>query len=110
MNVSDARVILSSVLDKEFSDSIIALYQKNDSTAQQTISLSLKEISDLQKISANKDIEIQNLNLIVGNKDTEITLLNKTIKEEKRIIAKQKIIKVIEYIVIGLLGFKLLVK
>ena len=110
MNVSDAKVILTSVLDKEYSDSIIALYKLNDSTSQQTITLGLKEISDLQQISANKDIEIKNLNLIITNKDSEITLLNKTIKQEKRLIAKQKIMKVIGYAVIVLLGAKILIK
>lgn len=98
MKLSDARFILSIVLDKDITDSIIRNYEVTDSLNKERISLQVNKIRSLQELSDNKDLMSTNLNKIISNKDEEIVLLNDVIKEQKKEIRKQKFLKIIGFI------------
>lgn len=97
MNLVDAKFILTEVLDKTYSDSIITIYQIRDSLQTNSIILQSEEIN-LLKDKFNNQLSItDNLNSILGNKDVEINYLASIIKEQKKEIRKQKILKIIGF-------------
>jgi len=95
MKLSDAKIVLGYILDGEIADSLVKVYTVRDSINTETIALQVSAIHDLQTKCINKDEKIKNLNILLGNKETEIADLNNTIKEQKKEIKKQKIIKTI---------------
>lgn len=97
MALSDAKVVLAAVLDKQIADSLLIVYKDRDSLQTNIINLQVSEIRLLQLKSKNQDLLISNLNTIITNKDTEISLLNEIIKKQKKEIRKQKILKVLGY-------------
>jgi hypothetical protein len=96
--LSDAKIILTEVLNSHISDSIISALSIKDITNNQIITLQKNEI-DLLKTKINNELTIiSNLNKILINKDSEISILNKTIAEQKKEIRKQKFLKVLGFI------------
>ncbi len=97
MNIGDARLILSDLLDKRIVDSIARAYQDKDSISTYAIALYKKQIVDLQELSANKTLQFEALQNILANKDTEIKTLNTTITKQKKEIKKQTRLKTIGF-------------
>lgn len=97
MKLADAKIILSELLDKDIVDSLLLTYQKNDSLKNITITIQLNKINDLIKKNVNHILIDTNNKLIIKNKGNEISLLNNTIKQQKREIIKQKVLKIIGF-------------
>lgn len=98
MHLSDAKIILADVLDREVLDSIIDVYKQRDSINDSTIQLQVKEIRLLNEKSLNQVAQNDNLNKIIELKNAEIAELNKTINIQKKEIKKQKFYKVLTFI------------
>lgn len=95
--LSDAKLILIDVLEKEKLDSLVEYYQVNDSLKDITVGLQYSMIRDLQSKCDTQLKVVDNLNVIILNKDKEISLLNDTIKKQKKEIRKQKTLKIIGF-------------
>lgn len=91
--LSDAKLILIDVLEKEKLDSLVCYYEVNDSLKDITVALQYSMIRDLQSKSELQLKVEENLNVIIVNKDKEIALLNDTIKKQQKEIRKQKNLK-----------------
>lgn len=98
MALSDAKVILTSILEKQYVDSILLVYIDRDKINNKTITLQLDKIRLLELKGNNQDQMVSNLNKIITNKDSEIGLLKDTIKQQKKEIRKQKALKIVGFI------------
>ena len=97
MSLTDAKIILADIIDKQVADSMLLVYEFKDSISKSTIQVQLKQINILKEKVVNCETIIANLNEMLANKDKEIDLLNETIKKQKREIRKQKILKIIGF-------------
>ena len=97
MSLTDAKVILASVLDKEVGDSLLSVYMLRDSLNTNTMMLQLQIIRDLQLKSSNQTQLADNLNQIIADKDIELSDLQDIIKQQKKEIRKQKILKIVGF-------------
>lgn len=97
MRLSDAKLILNDVLEKQVLDSIIAVHDKMDSINSVTIILQLSKIKLLQDKNSNQTIQIKNLEQILANKDKEVAILTEIQHKQKKEIRKQKILKIIGF-------------
>ena len=95
MSLSDAKLILKVVLEKEINDSLLNIYTVVDSLNKNKISLLFDKVESLQVEKRNLTEMISKLNAIIKNKEAETKILNDTIKKQKKEIRKQKIIKVV---------------
>jgi hypothetical protein len=96
--MEDAKVILKGVLDGEIADSLLDVYILRDSLNTSTIELQVSEIRLLQEKSRNQETLAENLKTIIDNKDTEVGNLTQIIKDQKKQIRKQKVIKTLALI------------
>ncbi len=96
--LSDAKSVLSDLLDKSIVDSLLSVYTLRDSLNTSTITLNNKEIADLKLKCSNKDLELRNLTTVYSNDSTKIVLKDDVIKQQKKEIRKQKTLKVIALI------------
>lgn len=93
MAYEDARILLRDVLYCEYTDSLLTVYKERDSLNLSVITMQ-KEV--LVKMGQEKlNLEQMNINLekIIANKDSEIILKDNIIKQQKKEIRKQKILK-----------------
>lgn len=97
MSLTDAKIILADIIDKQVADSMLLVYEFKDSISKNTIQVQLKQINILKEKVVNCETIIANLNEMLANKDKEIDLLNETIKKQKKEIRKQKILKIIGF-------------
>jgi hypothetical protein len=95
--LSDAKLILTDVLEKQKLDSLVSEYKILDSLKNTRIKTQDSIIGDLESIISNDSTIINNQNLILGNKDKELVILNDIIKQQKKEIRKQKVLKIIGF-------------
>ncbi len=103
MNVQDARVILNDLLDKQYVDSILDVYEENEKIYKTTIALALIDIEKLQTVSKNQDVQVSNLTSIINGQKTQISYLESTVIGQNNIIKKQKTLKILGFIGVGIL-------
>jgi hypothetical protein len=96
--LSSAKIILQSVLENEVADSLLTAYVFKDSVNTNIIEFQTSTIRLLQEKSNNQEQLNQNLSLIIKNKDLEIEMLNEIIREQRRYIRKQKLIKAVSLV------------
>lgn len=108
MTASDAKLVLTELIDKYYVDSLLIVYDQALTIADATIQLSISSIRKLQLLCNNKDKEIKNLNELISNRDTEIKYLNETVIIQYVEIKKQKIYKTIGFVMTGLLTLVLI--
>ena len=94
IKLSDAKILLQDVLEKEVCDSTVAEYIQLDGLRSGTIALQKDKIQTLETKFNNDELRIGNLESVVKNKDTELALLNDIIKKQGREIIKQKVFKI----------------
>lgn len=94
IKLSDAKILLQDVLEKEVCDSTVAEYIQLDGLRSGTIALQKDKIQTLETKFNNDELRIVNLETVVKNKDTELGLLNDIIKKQSREILKQKVFKI----------------
>lgn len=98
MSLVDAKVLLTDLLSKAYSDSLVAEYEKRDSIQHNTIILQKAEL-DLMKVKFDNQKTIsENLEQVLANKDKEIKDLNDVIKKQKKEIRKQKALKIVGFV------------
>lgn len=94
IKLSDAKILLQDVLEKEVCDSTVAEYIQLDGLRSGTIALQKDKIETLETKFKNNELRIVNLEDVLKNKDTELSLLNGIIKKQGREIIKQKVFKI----------------
>jgi hypothetical protein len=97
MSLADAKIVLSDVLGKQYSDSLVKIYTLRDSIQNNVIILQKEALILMSEKFNNQKTISDNLNQVLANKDTEIALLNETIKKQKKEIRKQKFLKVLGF-------------
>ena len=98
MNLEDARVILSDLLEYEIVDSLLTVYKEKDTLNTNTITLQKDVIVKLTQKSENQDLQISNFESILSNKDKELQYKDETIKAQKKEIRKQKFLKILGFV------------
>ena len=93
MSLSDAKLILSDLLEYEITDSLLNVYVERDSLNSEKIILKDSIIEKLELQNKNKDEIIKNLNDIITNKIKEIDYKDLTIEEQQKEINKQRNLK-----------------
>jgi len=97
MNLEDARVILSDLLEYEIVDSLLSVYKERDTLNTNTIILQKDIIVKLTQKSENQSVQISNFQSILDNKDQELLLKEDIIKQQKKEIRKQKFLKILGF-------------
>jgi len=98
MNLEDARIVLSDLLEYEVVDSLLTVYKEKDTLNGNTITLQKDVIVKLTQKSENQQSIIDNFEQILSNKNTEIDLKNQIIEKQKKEIKKQKALKIVGFI------------
>ena len=93
MHLEDARVILNDLLEYELTDSLLTVYKEQDSLNINKISIQKDIIFKLVEKNNNQQTQIDNFQQILDNLKGEITLKEDTIKQQKKEIRKQKLLK-----------------
>ena len=94
MPYEDARILLNDVLEYEYTDSLLTVYKERDSLNTQTITLQKVVLNKLSMENTNLETMLANLETVIANKDTEMFLKDDIIKQQKKEIRKQKILKI----------------
>jgi len=97
MNLEDARIILSDLMECEIVDSLLSVYKEKDSLNTSTITLQKDIIVKLTQKSDNQQLQINNFESILTNKDEEVKFKDETIKQQKKEIRKQKFLKILGF-------------
>jgi uncharacterized membrane protein YgaE (UPF0421/DUF939 family) len=97
MRLDDARTILTDVLNYQLADSLVKEYEAKDKEKSKIITLQKEAIVKLTEKSENQEAQIANLELIIKNKDTEIGYKDEIIKQQKKEIRKQKVLKIVGF-------------
>jgi nitric oxide reductase large subunit len=98
MNLEDAKIVLSDLLEYEIVDSLLTVYKEKDTLNGNTITLQKDVIVKLTQKSENQQSIIDNFEQILSNKNTEIDLKNQIIEKQKKEIKKQKALKIVGFI------------
>lgn len=93
MNLEDAKIILSDLLEYEIVDSILTVYKEKDSLNQKTITLQKEVIFKLMDKSDNQQEQIDNFKKIINNKNEELGYKDETLSQYKKELRKQKFLK-----------------
>ena len=97
MNLEDARIILSDLMECEIVDSLLSVYKEKDSLNTSTVTLQKDIIVKLTQKSDNQQLQINNFESILANKDEEVKFKDETIKQQKKEIRKQKFLKILGF-------------
>ena len=97
MRLSDAKIILSDLMEFRYVDSLLSIYKLRDSLKTSTIVMQKDVIDKLIQKSNNQDTQLTNFQSILSNKDQEITFKEDVIKSQKKEIRKQKVLKIIGF-------------
>lgn len=95
MSYKDAKIILTNLLECQYTDSLLSAYIVKDSLNKESIIIQKDIINKLTNKTNNLQRIVDNLSQIIENKDSEIEIKNKIIKEQKKEIRKQKTYKII---------------
>jgi len=111
MNLEDARIILTDLMEYEVVDSLLLTYKEKDSLNTNTITLQKEIIVKLSQKSQNQQIQIDNFQTILDNKNEELGLKEDTIKQYKKKLRKQKFLKFLGFggsVILPIITFLLL--
>lgn len=98
MNLEDARIVLSDLLEYEIVDSLLTVYKEKDSLNTNTITLQKDVIVKLTQKSENQQSIIDNFEQILHNKDAELDIKDQVIEAQKKEIRKQRRLKIVGFI------------
>lgn len=98
MSLDDAKIILTSLIEKDIADSILAQYIVKDSINTDIILIQSSKIYFLNDKINNLESIIENCKIILYNKDSEIVIMNEIMKKQEKEIKKQKRLKIIGFI------------
>tara|TARA_R110000751_G_scaffold218193_1_gene321110 strand:- start:1182 stop:1520 length:339 start_codon:yes stop_codon:yes gene_type:complete len=98
MNLEDAKIVLSDLLEYEIVDSLLTVYKEKDTLNTNTIVLQKDVIIKLTQKSENQQSLIDNFEQILSNKDIELDVKTQIIKHQKKEIRKQKTLKIVGFI------------
>jgi len=103
MRYESAKILLTEVLECEYTDSILHEYTLSDSIKNNVIALQKSKIESLSKKGENYETIIKNLNSIIENKNYEIELKDKEIKKYLRKLKRQKVLTKVGFTLAGAL-------
>ena len=95
--INDSKIILTDLIKKEVSDSLVLELQYKDSLNNITLGLQDTIIAFLKEKTLKQEIIEKNLNDIIENKDKKINILKGTVSKQKTEIKKQKFYKIIGF-------------
>lgn len=98
MSVSDAKIILKTILEKDVNDSLLSVYMKRDSLNKNLVVLKDDKISDLNIKTKNLESIVISLNKIISNNDLEMKKLKETINAKNDEIRKQRNLKILGFV------------
>tara|TARA_R110000782_G_scaffold114483_2_gene204577 strand:+ start:396 stop:734 length:339 start_codon:yes stop_codon:yes gene_type:complete len=98
MNLEDAKIVLSDLLEYEIVDSLLTVYKDKDTLNTNTIALQKDIIIKLTQKSLNTQNIIDNFEYILQNKDIELQVKNLIIDNQKKEIKKEKRLKILGFI------------
>jgi hypothetical protein len=97
MSLADAKILLTDLYDKQIADSLVGVYMFRDSLNLSRVALLKREVDIYKEKCGNYAMMLFNDTKVIVNKNTELDLLNKIIKDQKKEIRKQKVLKVIGF-------------
>jgi uncharacterized membrane protein YvbJ len=97
MSLNDAKTVLKDVLDKSYADSLVDVYTVRDSINTNVITLQKEELKLMSDKFNNQKSISANLTQVLADKDKEISDKDDIIKQQKKEIRKQKILKVVGF-------------
>ncbi len=98
MNLEDAKLILTDLLEYEITDSLLRVYIERDSLNSEKIFLKDEMIENLRMQNLNKDEIVDNLNNVITNQNEMLSLKDEIINTQKKEIKKQKNLKRLGFI------------
>lgn len=97
MSYEDARILLRDVLHYEYTDSLLSVYKERDSLNTSIITIQKEVLIILGQQKLNLEQMITNLERVIENKDIEIAFKDDIIKQQKKEIRKQKVLKIVGF-------------
>jgi hypothetical protein len=97
MSIESARILLEDVLNYEYTDMLLKEYMVRDSLNNETIEIQKNIIIDLSKKNENLETIVKNLKEVIDNKDSETNIKDEIIKQQKKEIRKQKLLKIVGF-------------
>ena len=98
MNISDARIVLELLLEKEVNDKLLVKYIERDSLNQNLVTISNQKIMELQNSNDILNVIIDNLNKKSSNDEAMIKELRNEIRKKEKEIKKQRVLKTLGFI------------
>ena len=97
MSIESARVLLEDVLNYEYTDMLLKEYMVRDSLNNETIEIQKNIIVNLSKKNENLETIVKNLKEVIDNKNSETDIKDEIIKQQKKEIRKQKLLKIVGF-------------
>ena len=97
MSIESARVLLEDVLNYEYTDMLLKEYMVRDSLNNETIEIQKNIIVNLSKKNENLETIVKNLREVIDNKNSETDIKDEIIKQQKKEIRKQKLLKIVGF-------------
>ena len=94
MHINDAKQILTDVFYCEISDSLVIYYEKKDKLNTDLIQTQKEMQVKLNNKIKNIESINSNLEKIITNKDNELDFQNEIIRQQRKEIRKQKLLKI----------------
>jgi hypothetical protein len=98
MNISDARIVLGLLLEKEVNDELLVKYIERDSLNQNLVTISNQKMMGLQNSNDILNVIIDNLNKKSSNDEAMIKELRNEIRKKEKEIKKQRVLKTLGFI------------
>ena len=98
MYIEDARILLEDVLHYQYADSLLTIYKEKDTLSTNTINMQKEVLMNMGQEKMNLEVMNANLEQVIANKDEELGLKDDVIKQQKKEIRKQKVLKIIGFI------------
>lgn len=98
MKISDAKKLLSILLEKEVNDDLLATYIKRDSLNQELVTVKDEKIKNLQTDRDVLNAIIDNLNQTITNNEEKVKQLQAKVIEQEKDLKKERFLKKVGFI------------
>lgn len=98
MKISDAKKLLSILLEKEVNDDLLATYIKRDSLNQELVTVKDEKIKNLQTDRDVLNAIIDNLNQTITNNEGKVKQLQAKVIEQEKDLKKERFLKKVGFI------------
>ena len=98
MKISDAKKLLSILLEKEVNDDLLATYIKRDSLNKELVTVKDEKIKNLQTDRDVLNAIIDNLNQTITNNEGKVKQLQAKVIEQEKDLKKERFLKKVGFI------------